>query len=243
MKKFRFLSMLLTLSLVFGIFAAYTPIKAEAYDTMYGKITVTKLDNDFADGKYRFNYKFYYEDKYEKNEGIKLTNIKLSNSSGKKVLSWKDLVLLKNGGSHTQHFTLSFASLPSDTYKFSFNILPNSSYGYQDEKTFYTTVKHSAGVISYTSSKYFYDTNGNKKVQINFNAKQLKGYAPKYEVYDSNGKLVCTVTGPKYDSNDKNCYMTWGMKDNNGLKVPSGTYTFKITANGKSCTKKLNLNP
>lgn len=244
MKKKRILSILLTVAIILGLSVTYNPISAEAaWDTEYGKLSIWHLDNDFVDGKFRFNVKFQYEQYsyYSHLEyGLNLQNIKLLNSAGKTMATWKDCSILKNGGTLTKHFSIDFSEYPSDTYKFSYTVNPQIT---SDKKTYSISVKHTGGKITYNSSKYIYDTDGNKKVKVYFKTKNLKGYATKIQIFDSNNKVVRSFSGSEIAGNDSNYYVSWGMTDSKGNKVSKGTYTFKITANGKTCTKKLNLVP
>ncbi|MBO4415467.1 MAG: hypothetical protein J5824_05735 [Lachnospiraceae bacterium] len=242
----RIVSFLVIVCLALGITALSTPKQAEAaWETPIGKISIWHLENDYYQGKFRFNIKFQYNKTEYKDDpkcGLYLWNIKLVNSSGKTVLTWNSQrILTKEGGTVQKGFTCDFTTLPSDTYKFCYTVAPD----YCDvSKTFSITVKHSAGKVSYNSSKYTYDTDGTKIVKLTYNVKMLKGYTTKFEVYDSSGNLVRSFTGKnKISSNDTTFWWTWDLTNKNGLTVKKGSYTFKFSCNGKSCTTKLTIDP
>lgn len=241
----RLLAALLTICLMLSVLPVFEPVQVKAADTITinaenGYVYITNLGNDYKDGKFRFNLKFEYEKYGTASEKIVVDFIKLENSKGKVVATWPGFEGLSKGGSITKHYGIDFSSYPSDTYKFKYSVWPTGTLGY---KTYTITVKHTAGSIKYKKSYYSYDTNGNKTATIVFNCKKLKGYTPKFEVYDSKGKLVysrtCYSKVPS-DNTDYSC--TWDFYANGGgLKVDDGKYTFKLTCNGKSVTKKLNV--
>ena len=241
----RLAAVLLTLCLTLELVAVATPKQAEAaWDTALGYVTVTHLDNDFKDGKFRFNIKIKYE-KYayedDENAGIQITDVRLLNSAGKKVTSWKSKRVLTTSGETVQHYALDFSTLPSDTYKFCYTLAPDYS---MFSKSYSISVKHSAGSITFNSAKYEYTTSGEKKAVVKFNMKQLKGYTTKVQIFDANGNLVRTFPNPSKPSGNDIVYtVTWGMTNDKGALVKKGTYTMKITCNGKSCSRNLKIDP
>ncbi len=249
MKRFkRVIAVLLMLFTVTGFLAVAEPydVKAETkwYTTSLGKFNVQNADNDYKDGKYRFNFKITYEKTYTNNDcGLTFQNIYLTNSQGKTVTKWnKNYVFLKNGGTTTVHFSVDFSDLPSDKYTIHFTINDTNALFMDHLWNFKRTVTHNAQKLTYSSSKYTYDTNGNKSLKITFKTKDLKGYAPKFEVFDSNGKVVYSKNcSTKISSNDNTYTFEWNFNNKNGIKVKDGSYTFKLTANGKSASKQLNI--
>lgn len=245
MKIKKFTALLLVLCLTLGIIGIIPPKTAEAaWDTAVGKLSVWHLDNDYKDGKFRFNIKLKY-DKYayvdDKNCGVQITDIRLVNSSGKKVTGWSGRQVLTTSGEITLHYAVDFSQLPSDTYKFCYTLAPDYCMYTQKHSI---TVKHSAGSITYNSAKYEYSTTGEKKVVVLFNMKQLKGKTVTIQIFDDKGKIVKTFKNPSKPSGDDIIYkITWGMTDDSGATVKKGTYTFKITCNGKTCTKKITMSP
>ena len=241
----------MTICLVLGIVGFLSPLKAEAahsWEGDIGKVTVSNLDGDFKDGKYRFNVKISYEKKYYKDDehrDISITNIRLVNSKGKVVATWKDKTdLLENSGTTTQRFCIDFSSYASDTYTFKYTVNTMDWSIAKDSKSYSTSVSHAGGSIKYSSCKYVYDTDGNKKLQAVFNMKMLKGYIPKVQIYNSDGKLIRTFPkGGKITKDNSNYTVTWRMRDDNDNKIKKGSYTMKITCNGKSCCKKFTLDP
>lgn len=245
MKFRRFAAVMLTLCMAFGFVAATVPEKVEAaWDTAVGYVTVTHLENDFKDGKFRFNIKIKYEKyayKDDKNAGIQITNVRLLNSAGKKVGTWKTKRVLTTSGETVQHYAVDFSEYPSDTYTFCYTLAPDYS---MFSKNYSISVKHSSGNITFNSAKYEYTTNGEKKAVVKFNMKQLKGYATKVQIFDSDGNLVRTFpSASKPSGNDIVYTATWGMTDDKGMTVKKGVYTMKITCNGKSCSRKLKIDP
>lgn len=244
MKSRKFSAFLLTFCLTVIIVILARPESVRAWDTAVGELTVWHLDNDFKDGKFRFNIKVKY-DKYayvdDRNAGIQVTDIRLLNSAGQKVTSWADKRILTASGTQVLHYAVDFSDLPSDTYKFCYTLAPDYSLY---SKNYSISVKHSAGSITYNSAKYEYTTDGEKKAVVKFNMKQMKGKTVKVQIYDSKGKLVRTFPKPaKPSGNDIVYTVTWGMCDDKGAQVKKGSYTVKITCNGKSCSRKLNINP
>ncbi|MBP5332479.1 MAG: hypothetical protein J6Y89_11585 [Lachnospiraceae bacterium] len=244
----RVVSFVIVICLALGITAFSIPEQAEAstWQTPIGTVTVTHLESDYYNGKYRFRVKFGYDKSDYKDDpkcGLYITNIKLVNSSGKSVLTWNGMrILTKQGGTYTQGFLVDFTKLPSDTYKLCYTVNPD--YCLNSSKSFSISVKHSAGKISYNSSKYTYSTDGTKLLKVVVDVKMLKGYTTKFEVYDSSGRQIESLTGKtKISSNDTTFWWTWNMKDKNDLLIKKGSYTVKISCNGKSMTKKLTLDP
>lgn len=243
-KSKRIVSLILSFTFVAVLFLCKRPIKATAatsFNTTQGKFIIHSLENDFKDGKYRIRYKFEYVDVPVSVYRITLKNIRLENSAGKKVKSWKNIEMLEGGGSINQNFAVDFSVLPSDTYYFKYTVEPY--YAHNMARSFQRKIVHSAGSVTYKSSKYCTDTLGNKQLSLTFNVKMLKGKTPKLEIYDSKNKLVYTSSNKKAINSD-NCNWSWewSMKNSStGLKVPSGTYSFKMTCGGKSCVKKLTI--
>ena len=239
----KIVSVILLLCLVAGSVAAAEPEKAKAgFSTWDGQVDVYNLDNDYKDGKYRIWEKVVYtKDAYSKNNGIGLTvsNQYVSSSSGKKVATWKSCEILRNGGTQKLCYGVAFSKLPSDTYTLHFSVTSN----YNHKSVNYTRkVVHSAGKVSYKSSKYEYDTNGEKYLKVYFSIQQLKGYTPTFEVYNSQGKRIYSKTNNaavKYA--DCSYWFTWNFKNSSGNTVPAGTYTFKVSVNGKSGSKNLTV--
>ncbi len=247
----KILSGMMTFCLVLGIIGFLRPVKAEAASSWQGscgKVTVTNLDGDFKDGKYRFNVKITYDKQAYKEDNsydISITNIRLVNSKGKVVATWKDKEdLLEKGGTVTRRFSIDFSNYASDTYTFKYTVNSLDWGSVTASKSYYTSVSHSAGSIKYSSSKYVYDTDGTKKLQAIFNIKMLNGYTPKVQVYNADGKLIKTFSKcGKVNADNCNYKITWKMYDNNDNRIKKGSYTIKITVNGKSCCKKFTLDP
>ena len=83
-----------------------------------------------------------------------------------------------------------------------------------------------------------------KKLQAKFIIKEMDGYVPKIQVYNSNGKVIRTYTKNGAVKTDNCTYtVTWNLRNSEGDLVSPGTYTVKITCNGKSCSKKFKINP
>ena len=62
------------------------------------------------------------------------------------------------------------------------------------------------------------------------------------EILNADGKVIRTFSKcGKVNSNDCNYRINWNMTDNNGNPIKKGSYTIKITVNGKSCCKGFNL--
>ena len=251
MRKLRkALSALLLFCLTLGITGYLVPVEAHAassWSNENGTISVANLDGDFKDGKYRFNVQITYDKTYCKGDSkydVDITNVHLVNSSGKTVATWKDRGgLLINGGTTVQRFSIDFSGYPSDTYTLWYTVYAIDWMGYQ-HREYKSTVTHSAGNIQYASSKYVYDTNGQKKLEAKFRIKQLKGYVPKVQIYNSDGKLIRTFPkGGKISSNDTIYTATWAMCNDEGVQIKPGTYTMKITVNGKSGSRKFKLDP
>lgn len=238
----RIISLVLTICIVASALIFMEPVETEAATTIEmgaGTVTVTALENDYKDG-YRINYKFTLKSNWSSNSGLKITNIRLENSSGKKMCSWKDMTILKESGTATQHFRCDFSTYPTDTYVFKFTISDDYTY---KKQSFSRKISHTAGSVSYSSSKYITDTYGKRKLQVVFACKMVNGNCPKLEVYDSKNKLVYsynTKTAIKGTNITYTC--TWDMTNSKtGMPVPSGTYTFKFTCRGLTATKKLNI--
>ena len=233
--------LILALTLFITVFSKPEQVAA-TWDTGRGRVSVWHLDSDYVNGTFGFNIKIKY-DKYDNsvNYGIYIKNIKLVNSAGKTVTTWKSKTVLSKGGTTKERFYLDFSKYPSGTYKFCYTLEP--VYGYTSQ-SYSISVTHSAGKVTYSSGKYIYDTNGNKKIKVVFNLRQLKGYTPKLQIYDSNGNLIKTLTGSdKVTYDNSNYSFTWIMENSNGSPIRAGKYTFKLTCNGKSCCKKLTLDP
>ncbi len=243
------LACLLTFCLALGIVGFITPVRAMAassFENGLGKITFSNLDGTFKDGKYRFNISVKYDKKYNTSDtryNIRISNVRLEDSSGKTVKIWKDWEGLGKGGSTTVWFALDFSKLSSGKYTFKYFVNADSwDKGYGQGGS--TAVNHSQGSITYSSCKYVYDTTGNKKLEAKFNVKGLKGYVPKVQIYNANGKLIRTFPKcGKISSDDKLLTCTWGLANDEGTTVSAGSYTMKVTINGKSCCKKFKIDP
>lgn len=240
----RIISLILVFTFIVSVFLFESPVQSEAatsFDTTQGKFIINTLQNDFVDGKYRIRYNFEYKDVPMSYYRINIKNIRLENSAGKKVATWKDMEILEGGGSTNKNFLVDFSTLPSDTYYFKFTVEPY--YATSKAHSFQRKIEHSAGSITYSKANYNTDTLGNKSIYVYFDIKMLSGKSPKLEVYDSNNKLVYSCTTKKtISSNSCNWYWKWDMTaSSTGLKVPSGTYTFKVTCGGKSCVKKISF--
>ena len=238
----KLLALLLAICTTLGCIASVesTPAAAASYSTGDGKYSVYNMDNKYANGKYEIWQKIVYtRDPYEwVDYGLTIKNQYLSNSSGKKVATWKDWYILKGGGTKEFRYAVDFSNLPTDTYTLHFTVCPEKGGG--KNMTFTRKIQHSAGKITYKSCTYLYDTNGTYMFKVVFNIRQMKGYTPKIEIFDANGKKVWTdpcCAKIKYDNS--NYYTEWDFYKNDGNKAKSGYYTFKYTVNGKSCSKKL----
>ena len=234
----KIVSALLILCMTAGCFAFTETEKAEAgISTIDGTIYVYHLDNTYSNGKYRIREKIVHN-RTDTNYDIPITiyNQYLTNSAGKKVLTWKNWDILKRGGTKEIYYAVDFSSLPSGTYTLHFSL----SFG-NTTASYSRKITHSAGKIKYSSSKYVYDTNGYKSLSITFNLVSLKGYSPKFEIFDSKGNRVFSKTYAKLGHNNSNFTITWGFSTNSGNIAKSGTYTFKLTCNGKACSKNLTI--
>ncbi len=238
----KLIALLLTVCACLGCIASAesVPTEAAAYSTGDGTYAVYNLDNKYANGKYEIWQKIVYKRDSSAwvDYGIYIKNQYLSNSAGKKVATWKDWYILKGGGTKEFKYAVDFSNLPTDTYTLHFTVCPEKSGG--ENMTFTRKIKHTGGKISYKSCTYLYDTNGTYMFKVVFNIRQMKGYTPKIEVFDSNGKKVWTdpcCAKIKYDNS--NYYTEWDFYKNDGNKAKSGYYTFKYTVNGKSGSKKL----
>jgi len=228
-----------------AIIAGILPVKAltvqaAVHETGMGDIYVYNVDNDYKDGKYRFNQKIVFKPYYENLYYVCITKQYLTNSAGKKVATWKDWNILNGGGEKIIHYAVDFSKLPSDTYTLHYTV------GFQEWngacKSYVRSVTHSSGKITYKESKYTWDTNGYKNLKITFNCVGLKGKTPKLEVYNSKGTRIYSRTAAnKVGYDNTNYYFTWNMCNSSGDRVANGTYTFKFLCNGKSCSKKLNI--
>ncbi|MBO4415264.1 MAG: hypothetical protein J5824_04690 [Lachnospiraceae bacterium] len=235
----RIISVLLVLCMTAGCFAFTETEKAEAggLSTIDGTIYVYHLDNTFSNGKYQIREQIVHN-RTDTNYDIYvyISDQYLANSAGKKVLTWKNWKILPRGGSKTINYGVDFSSLPSGTYTLHFGFSFGNSYADCSRK-----ITHSAGKISYLSSKYIYDTNGNKSLNVKFNLVSLKGYAPKFEVFNNKGKRIYSRTCNKVAYSSSNYNFTWDFSTDSGYTAGSGTYTFKVTCNGKSCSKNLTI--
>ena len=237
----KIVSMLLLLCLTAGCFALTEPEKAEAaFDAGDGTVYVYDLDNDYKDGKYRIREKIVYklDDRAYYKYGLTVTNQYLANSAGKKVMSWNKWQILEGGGTKEANYCVDFSTLPSDTYTLYFTITAEKN---DKTVTYKRSIKHSAGKISYSSGVYTTDTNGTRVLKVIFNIRMLKGYVPKLEVFNSKGKVVHTYSGSKVAYDNTNYSYVWDFLTSSGDMVPDGDYTFKVSCNGKYCTKKLSL--
>lgn len=237
------ISVLLLLCIVAGCVAAAEPKAAwAAFDAGDGTVSVYDLDNEFVNGKFRFWEKIVYKKNYKSDYdsyGLTLKNEYVVNSAGKKVATWKSTEILKGGGTKKESYTVDFTRLPSGRYTLYFTIRANY---YGNEYTYRRSIDHKAGTIKYNSAKYVTNTDGSKDLRLNFQFIMLKGYTPKIEVYNSAGKKILTCTNcSKVTSNDCGYNFNWRVKSDSGEKVSEGTYTFKVTCNGKTCSKKLTL--
>lgn len=241
----KIISLILTFTLIISLFLLERPVKSAAattFDTTQGKFIIYSLENDFKDGKYRIRYKFEYKDVPVSVYKVTLKNIRLENSSGKKILSWKDMEILEGGGSVSKNFPVDFSTLPSDTYYFKFTVEPY--YAHDKAQSFKRKIEHNAGSITYSKSCYKTDTLGNSTFYVYFTVKMIKGKTPKLEIYDSKNKLIYTNSPKKTINSDNiNLYWQWNLTTGaNGLPVSPGTYSFKMTCGGKSCVKKITIN-
>jgi hypothetical protein len=238
----RISALFMALCLMAGMIVSISPERVKAAVKAFdGTIYVYNLDNDYKDGKYRIWQKIVYDltSQFPSGQGVKLYNQYLTNSSGKTVASWKSWEILKGGGTKKIHYDVDFSKLPSDTYTLHYTVEAGNGGNY---KSYTRKISHSAGQISYSSSKYEYDTNGTKSLKVTFGIKSLKGYIPKLEIFDSNGNKVCSKNyniKVKYD--ETNYSFWWDFSSTSGKPLKDGTYTFKVTCNGKSCSKKLNI--
>ena len=239
----RYISVFMTLCLIIGCVAFSAPEKAQAsLDTTDGRVDVYNLENDYKDGKYRiWEQVVYTKQSYAKGNGygLKVSDQYVSNSAGKKVATWNDWTILTEGGKKNFYYAVAFSKLPSDTYTLHFTITSN----YNSKAARYTRkITHSAGKVAYKSSKYEYNTNGEVYLKIVFSIEQMKGYAPTFEIFNSKGKKIYSRTNnSKVNYTDCAYSFKWYFKDNNGDPVPVGTYTFKVTCNGKTCSKNLTI--
>lgn len=240
----KIIAILLSFVLTVSLFVFECPVKSEAvikYDTSQGNFTIHTLDNDFKDGKYRIRYKFEYTDVPVDVYAITLSNIRLENSSGKVVGTWKDMEILKGGGSLVKNFGVDFSVLPSDTYSFRFTVAPLYAPGHA--KSFTRKIEHKGGEITYSKAGYTTNTNGAKILYIKFKVKMLSGKSPKLQIYDANKNLIYTGKSKKtINGDDATWTWKWDMIASDGFLIDSGTYIFKMTCGGKSCVKKININ-
>ena len=223
--------------LALSLIVVSKPDTAEAaIDAYDGTIYVYHLDNDYKNGKYRFNEKIKY-DYWGSNSiypGVTIYDQYVTNSAGKKVASWGRWTICQGGGTKTFSYAVDFSKLPSDTYTLHFTVGADRN-GYAVKYT--RKVTHSAGKISYSSAKYEYDTNGNSILCVKFRFVSLKNYTPKLEVFDSSGNRVIALTNKGKIIYDDSIYSFRIYVSS----LNKGTYTFKATCNGKSCSKKLTL--
>ncbi len=238
----KLIAMLLTLCACFGCIASVesVPAAAASYAAGDGTYEVKNMENKYANGKYEIWQKINYKRDPSAwvDYGLTIKNQYLSNSAGKKVATWKDFYILKGGGTKEFKYAVNFSNLPTDTYTLHFPVCPEKSGG--KNISFTRKIKHNAGKITYNSCKYYYDTNGTYLFKVTFSILQMKGYTPKIEIFDANGKKVWTdpvCARIKYDST--NYYTEWDFYKSDGNKAKSGYYTFKFTVNGKSGSKKL----
>lgn len=236
----KIIATLLLLCMTAELVAITKPVAAEAsYDAGNGIVNVYNLDNDYKDGKYRFNQKFSYKKDFDDYYGLTVKNIYVANSSGKKVSTWKDQEILTKGGDYTIHFGVDFSKLPSDKYTLYFTVY--SSY-YGRTWNFKRSVNHNASKVEYSSAKYEVSTNGSKYVKVTYKVKALKGYTPKFEVFDEWGNKVYGRTCSTKISNADTTYScSWNFYTSDGWKIEDGSYTFKLTVNGKTASKKINI--
>jgi flagellar basal-body rod modification protein FlgD len=80
---------------------------------------------------------------------------------------------------------------------------------------------------------------GQENINLGYNLGSEASTA-ELKIFDSNGKLVKTITDIEKDRGDHK--LTWDFTDNDGSKVAAGEYTFEVTAkatNGNDITVNL----
>jgi flagellar basal-body rod modification protein FlgD len=68
---------------------------------------------------------------------------------------------------------------------------------------------------------------GQSSVQLGYNLPS-EAFSANLNIYDSNGNLVKTIANVDNSSGDHK--LSWDFTDNNGTKLPNGSYTFEIKA-------------
>ena len=68
---------------------------------------------------------------------------------------------------------------------------------------------------------------GQENVDLGYNLKSDASKV-KVEIYNPDGALVRTITNENISSGDHK--LSWDFVDDNGIKLPNGDYTFKVTA-------------
>jgi len=107
------------------------------------------------------------------------------------------------------------------------------------EITFPVSVSNTDPVVTpaITMLKQNYPNPFNPETTINFNLP--KGGFANLSVYNTKGQLVKTLVNGMTTVGDHK--LVWNGKDNNGSSVASGLYFYKLTANGRTETRKMML--
>lgn len=198
---------------------------------------VKRNDSYTKDGKYAMSFKMtnnssnneYYVEPY------------VINSSGKKVFTWKGTKLNKNDVLN-KNYLAKYSKLPSGKYTFVLNLISGYTAEYAGPYRKFTwkyTVNHNASKLSFGSTNYKYDTNGNKAIVFNVDYSNLKGKKGTIEIYNEYSELVYKHTGSARNTNKETGWFKWNFyPSKGGLKCESGNYTVKISCDGAAPIQK-----
>jgi hypothetical protein len=154
--------------------------------------------------------------------------------SGKKVYNDWVTKYIAPGTSLSRNFSMDFRSLPSGTY--TFKLYVQNDYNSQASWSWSYNITHkNTSSFSYKSYETYYDSDGDYINKINIQCTNMKGERLYCKIYDEYGYLVYdwgkNTTVRK--TNNEVGWFGWSGYIN-GVKYPSGNYTFIITSSNSN---------
>lgn len=226
----------LMLALLFSAITGVIP-SVSALGTEYAEsVSLTKNESYTKNGKFYMRFTIRELTDYY---GLRVTPI-LYNSAGKQITKW-NMEYIPAGEVKGFGFGRDYSSLPSGVYTMKLTVDNTVNAWIWSYK-----IKHTAPArtAAYKSYETYYDKNGKYYHKVNIQCKNLKGYKLYCEIYNEYGELMYDwgTDTPSRKTNNEVGYFAWsGYVE--GVKQPSGNYTFIITnsADNRVVEKTLKL--
>lgn len=243
MKKYckRILLFSILLIVTFSLtMSLYTPAMASANAKDF--VTVSRTESYTKDGLTYYCYNLANVTDKNRDYGAQdmIFSAKVVNSSGKTIFQWAPYTI-QPGVSEKRNYKADYSRLPSGNY-YTFILTAYTKNTYQSLDTSsplgwtwsYKITHKSSCAISFKSIEKIRDPKGVMRQEFNIQCTNIKGKKLTFKIYDSNGNVVYSGTGPARQTDNEVGFLQWSGRANVGSnqKCKSGQYVVEVFYTG-----------